>query len=332
MALYHLSAQVRGRSDGGNAVAAAAYRSASRMTCDETGQEFDYTRKSGVIHSEIFTPEFAPAWASDRQQLWEQVHKKENRKNSQLFREFDIALPFEISPEKQKEISREFCVYLTDMGMTVDLAIHEPGPRSDKRNCHFHAMCTMREFNENGNWSKNKNREWNSPETLISIREKWADICNKALEEANVSERVTHKSLAVQREEAVAVGDMSRAAILDRPPEPHLGPKVHAIEEKARRHAEEEQKPYEPVTQLGQWRQEAVETRSWLQRCVLAVQDAAEKLVVAASEAASFLLKEKEKETAPATRSIFIPIDAPDPNDPNPEPEPDPDLAPGPGF
>jgi hypothetical protein len=90
---YRLSAQMISRADGRNAVAAAAYRAGAALANDCNGQSYDYTRKVGVLHTEIIAPEHAPAWVQDREHLWNAVETSETRKNSQVAREIQLSLP-----------------------------------------------------------------------------------------------------------------------------------------------------------------------------------------------------------------------------------------------
>ena len=73
MAIFHFAAQVISRSDGGNAVAAAAYRAGMRFSCARTGLVFNSTRKREVAYRAILAPQGAAAWVFDRPQLWNQV-------------------------------------------------------------------------------------------------------------------------------------------------------------------------------------------------------------------------------------------------------------------
>ena len=92
MALFHCTTKIITRSDGGNAVAAAAYRSGTRMTCARTGQVFNYTRKREVTHRAILAPLNSPDWVFERAQLANAIEAIETRKNAQLWREVEIAL------------------------------------------------------------------------------------------------------------------------------------------------------------------------------------------------------------------------------------------------
>ncbi|WP_170737621.1 MobA/MobL family protein, partial [Escherichia coli] len=89
--------------NGYSAVASAAYRSGSVIPDDRTGLIHDYTRKRGVDDAVILTPANAPSWCGDRSVLWNAVEKAEQRRNSQLAREIELAIPREISREAARE-------------------------------------------------------------------------------------------------------------------------------------------------------------------------------------------------------------------------------------
>ena len=83
MALYHFHVGQIKRSAGRSAVEAAAYRAGEKLYSEYYGQVSDYTRKGGVIHSEILLPPHAPREYSDRQTLWNAVEEAERNKNAQ---------------------------------------------------------------------------------------------------------------------------------------------------------------------------------------------------------------------------------------------------------
>lgn len=93
MAIYHLSAKVISRAAGSSAVAAAAYRSASRLRDERLDRSHDFSNKAGVVHSEILLPEGAPEEWRDRERLWNDVEAIEARKDAQLAREVEFAIP-----------------------------------------------------------------------------------------------------------------------------------------------------------------------------------------------------------------------------------------------
>ena len=140
MAIYHFSAQVISRSSGGNAIAAAAYRAGEKI------EKYDYSRKKGIAYSEILAPENAPEWAKNREKLWRTVEDSEKRKDSQLCREINVALPLELKTEERKALLKDFCTQFIRLGMVADIAMHQ----QDSGNPHAHIMLTMRELTPDG--------------------------------------------------------------------------------------------------------------------------------------------------------------------------------------
>lgn len=191
MAIYHLSMKVKSRSEGSNAVAAAAYRSGDLLVDEKTGEEKYYSR-TVAPESHILAPDNAPEWAKDRSALWNEVERKENRKDSQLFREMQIALPLELTNEQQTNLLLKFtndmCV---SKGMIADVNIH----RDHAENPHAHIMLTMREITPEGFGKKNRG-EWNSKDYIKNVREQWAIYTNKELENVGSKERIDHRSYA----------------------------------------------------------------------------------------------------------------------------------------
>ncbi len=78
MVIYHLSAQVIGRSSGRSSVSAAAYRAGEELRDERTGLTHDYTRRRD-IDSWIQAPGGAPSWVYDREDLWSRVEASEHR-------------------------------------------------------------------------------------------------------------------------------------------------------------------------------------------------------------------------------------------------------------
>lgn len=205
MAIYHLSMQIISRSKGQSAVASASYRSGEKLY-DERSQESKYYKREVQPETMILAPSNSPSWVQNREFLWNEVERTEKRKDSQLAREINIALPKELSNEQQTELIKGYVQdQFVDKGMVADIAIH----RDDKENPHAHIMLTMRTIDEHG-FGK-KNREWNadfanakennrgfvkSSENCLSVREQWSEYANKALEKANIQERITHQSHA----------------------------------------------------------------------------------------------------------------------------------------
>ena len=70
MAIFHFTVTQTKRSKGQSAIASAAYRAGERLYSEYYGEYSDYTRKGGVICSDILLPSHAPPEYADRQTLW----------------------------------------------------------------------------------------------------------------------------------------------------------------------------------------------------------------------------------------------------------------------
>jgi DNA-binding transcriptional LysR family regulator len=92
MAIYHFPAKIISRASGSSALAAAAYRSASRLHDQRLDRHHDFSNKAGVVHSEVLLPDGAPEHLADREKLWNAVEAVELRKDAQLAREIEFAI------------------------------------------------------------------------------------------------------------------------------------------------------------------------------------------------------------------------------------------------
>lgn len=194
------------RSSGRSAVAAAAYRAGECLTNERDGLTHDYTRKAGIEHAEIVLPKGSTAeWARDRSALWNAAEAVEKRSDARVAREFEIALPHELTPEERLEATRGFAQVLADRyGTAVDFAIHSPNGETDIRNHHAHLMMTVRGLTETGLGEKTsleRENAWllsrdmpTSMMQLKDIRRDWEGIANEALAQAGHDLRVDHRS------------------------------------------------------------------------------------------------------------------------------------------
>ena len=246
MALFHLSVTQTKRSAGQSAIASAAYRAGERLYSEYYGEYSDYTRKGGVICSDILLPSHAPPEFADRQTLWNAVEKAERGKNAQLAYSFDIALQNEFSLEENIALARQFLLEnFVSRGMVVDFAVHQPD-REDGGipNPHFHVLCPIRPIEQNGKWGLKQRRvyeldedgnrirdadgkfvfnavpttDWGSPETLEYWRQTWAELCNAKFAEKGIDVRIDHRSYERQGVELL--------------PTVHEGATVRAMEKK----------------------------------------------------------------------------------------------------
>ena len=245
MAIFHLSVKTISRSAGRSSTAAAAYRAGVEITDERTGEIHDYRRKAGVESAELFLPDGAPEWATDRAKLWNAAEQSEKRKNSTVAREFEVALTSELSADQRRKLAHDFARELVKRhGFAVDVAIHAPGKEGDTRNHHAHILCTTRKLTAEG--FTEKTRELDDRATgaqeVTHWREQWAGLTNAALERAGHAVRVDHRSLEMQG--------------IDREPAIHLGPSATAIErrgevsEKTRNHQERQREAAGKVAAL----------------------------------------------------------------------------------
>ena len=227
-------------------MASAAYRSGEKLHSAYYGEDSDYTRKKGVICSEILLPPHAPREFADRETLWNAVEHIEHGKKAQLAYSFEISLQNEFSLEENIALARKFLLdNFVSRGMTVDVAFHEKETEKvGTPNPHFHFLCAIRPMNPDGTWGFKQRRvyrldedgnrirdqngkflfdavpttDWGDPETLEYWRQAWADVCNAKFAEKGLDVRIDHRSYERQG--------------LDLLPTIHEGAAVRAMEKK----------------------------------------------------------------------------------------------------
>lgn len=219
MAIYHFSAKPVQRSKGRSSVAAAAYRSRSSLRDERQGKTFSYTAAQDLVHAEIV------GFDGPRSTLWNMAEAMETRHDATTAREYEIALPNELSEADQIELCRAFSRWLNEnQYCAVDFAIHSGGGS----NGHGHFLTVTRSIDKDGTmsdvkipreWSDSKRKKHGLPgrkTELVSARKAWADMANHALAKAGFDERIDHRSLKDQG--------------IDRLPTSHIGPAASAME------------------------------------------------------------------------------------------------------
>jgi len=248
MAIYHCSIKIISRGKGKSAVAAAAYRAGELIKNEYDGITHDYTRKGGVIHTEILLPEHAPSKYKNRAVLWNAVEKVEKAKNSQLAREIELALPAELTRQQNISLVRDYVEqHFVSAGMCADICIHDKeGPGSPRNevswggggNPHAHILLTMRPLEPDGSWGAKAKKEyilngsgekillksgeyktrkisavdWNEQTKAEQWRAAWADAANTVLERQGITERIDHRSYERQGIEKIPTAHMGVAA------------------------------------------------------------------------------------------------------------------------
>lgn len=223
MAIYRLEVKPISRSGGRSIVAAAAYRSGQELTNPRDGLVHDYSRRHGVEHSELV------GWEGTRQDLWGRTEEIETRKNARLGVETIVSLPHELSAEDRRELTAAFAQELSAAYRApVDFSIHAPHEKGDERNHHAHVLVGCRR--SDGHELGERVVPFDGPEEVERWRTRWAELCNERLRDRGLEQRVDHRSLAAQREDALERGDERAAQDFDRSPQPKVGPTATAME------------------------------------------------------------------------------------------------------
>lgn len=219
MAIFHLSVKPISRSAGRSATGAAAYRAGEKIEDLRTGEIHDYRRKGGVESADLVLPKGASVWANDRSKLWNAAELAEKRKDACVAREYEVALPSELSPVERRRLALDFAQDMANReGCAVDVAIHAPGKEGDNRNHHAHMLRTTRKVESDRLGAKLDTEQAGRKrkDDLEQVRERWAAFTNQALERAGHHERIDHRTLQAQG--------------IDREPTIHLGPAASGYE------------------------------------------------------------------------------------------------------
>lgn len=259
MALYYFNISVLTKNKH-SAVAKAAYTTGESLYSERDLETKSYKKREEQPESFILAPKNAPEWVNDREKLWNEVEKIENRYNSQIAKEIKVALPIELENEKQTELLLEFVnENIVSRGIVADVSIH----RDRKENPHAHILITTRPFNDDGTWGNKKKREyvfdekgdhvldkngkksfltipltdWDKKDTLIEWRRSFAEKINEHYLKNGVEQSVSHESYEKQG--------------IDKLPKQRLSRGEYEVERKAKEQAEKIGQEYKPVTHYG---------------------------------------------------------------------------------
>jgi ATP-dependent exoDNAse (exonuclease V) alpha subunit len=142
-------------------------------------------------------PEHAPEAWGDRERLWNDVEAAEVRKDAQLAREVEFAIPRELTQAQGIQLARDFAqAEFVGRGMIADLNVHWDIGEDGMAKPHAHVMLTMRAVDQNGFGPKV--RDWNRTEMVERWRKRWAELANEHLAELDIDVRVDHRSFEAQ--------------------------------------------------------------------------------------------------------------------------------------
>jgi hypothetical protein len=227
-----------------------------RISQVEGASHANYINRDEVFEAKggcMYKNHHLPNWANNSPKEFFKAADRYEGVGYCRYKEIEFSLPNELTLEQQKEIINAFIKnHLNDFYYAY--AVHDKiGSMSNgERHPHVHIMFSERkmddrekahersdkEFFSRPSMSKEKevggckkDEKWNSKnraQYLCDMRKDFALIQNTALEKHGFSIRVDHRSLNVQRDEALANGDLKLAKLLDRLPEESLGPDVAA--------------------------------------------------------------------------------------------------------
>ncbi|APE77598.1 hypothetical protein ARA02_09580 (plasmid) [Leuconostoc mesenteroides subsp. jonggajibkimchii] len=227
MAIFHMNFSNISAGNGRSAIASASYRSGEKLHSDMEGKNYFYARDV-MPETYILAPDNAPDWVNNREILWNEVEKKDRRSNARYAKEFNVALPVELSEIEQKELLLKYVQNtFVNVGMVADVAIHRDHPD----NPHAHVMLTNRPFNEDGTWGIKSKKEyildeygnktytgtskypkskkiwlvdWDKKGKVEQWRKDWAKAVNRVFEQKNMPDRISEKTLDEQGIDGVA--------------------------------------------------------------------------------------------------------------------------------
>ena len=227
MAIFHMNFSNISAGKGRSAIASASYRSGEKLHSDMEGKNYFYARDV-MPETYILAPDNAPEWVNNREILWNKVEEKDRRSNSRYAKEFNVALPVELSDIEQKELLLNYVQNtFVNEGMVADVAIHRDHPE----NPHAHVMLTNRPFNPDGTWGLKSKREnildekgnktytgnsrfprarkvwlvdWDKKGKVEQWRKEWAKSVNHVFEQKNMPDRISEKTLDEQGIDGVA--------------------------------------------------------------------------------------------------------------------------------
>lgn len=234
--MYHLRVKFVKRSEGRSSIAAAAYRSGTRLTDSREEKTHDYTRKSDIEYSEILLPDHMPEELRHREALWNAVETGIKRKDGQPAFEVEVALPRELTHDQCAQLARKFALdHFVAKGLPVDLNIHRPKASDGGEHPHCHMLISTRRFNPDGTLGLTATDMQDNPALVRKVyaleeegkideavltqrgtnlgkwRENWADYSNRFLEDSGSASRIDHRTNAAQKIDREAAPDIGFA-------------------------------------------------------------------------------------------------------------------------
>jgi hypothetical protein len=174
---FRVQLGVVSRAEGHSAAKRAAYQSCGAIVAHD-GERFDFSRKAAEhVATIILTPQGAPDWARSPESLWQRVAAAENRIDAQEARIVDFSMPRAVPADLWEGCVRHVYQPFIDMGMTMQIDIHDSPASDGYRNINVHGLATLRKIDGDG-FAIRKNRAWNDAfreRSGRAVREQFAE-------------------------------------------------------------------------------------------------------------------------------------------------------------
>ena len=211
-----------------------------------------------------------PSWADGPANFWLASDSYE-RANGTLYRELQLNLPNELGLEQQQQIIEAYAERLfASERLPFSWAIHSPD--GENPNPHAHLMVSesktddlprtdeqhFKRYNPQkpGKGGVSKTRTLKLKGWLKDARLAWSEEANKELVAAGHQPRFDHRSKEEQRAEALRLGKLRRAAMLDTPTQRHEGPRISGM--RRRLDLDECDKRFVTIESLPQYAQDII--------------------------------------------------------------------------
>jgi Ti-type conjugative transfer relaxase TraA len=204
MAIQFARVQRVSRSTGGNACCKGAYNSRTKIKDEKTNIVYNFISRKDNVYHEVLLPEYVHQKFKNISELMNAIEHVERKNNSQLLKEYVLALPDEenISLELKKEMVYEFIRENNwiENGLGVQVDIHKP--HDGEKNWHAHLLVTTRRFTEDGKRLGVKARDlepqvrggrtntYVKSNEEVNLGKLWSEIQNRIFEKYGLENRV----------------------------------------------------------------------------------------------------------------------------------------------
>lgn len=206
----------------------------------------EFLRKHGQC---VYKANKLPKWAKGNPSEFFKSADVYGRKNKASYREFELALQEELTLEQNIEIVNTIlnnCEYFQDKYYAVAIHDKQAALDSNKQQIHCHIMVSDKMIDDIEKTNERPPEQFfktycrvntdkggakvdryfskdNFGKNLTHFRKYYCDVTNAVFRKYGIDKTIDHKSLKMQREEALRNGDYVRAEILNRPAEQYIG-------------------------------------------------------------------------------------------------------------